>query len=90
MNRTELIEHVAAKSDLSKAGAARAIDAALGAIRTTLKKGGAITIVGFGRFGVGKREARIGRNPQTGAPVKIPAKKIIKFTAGRALKDAVN
>ncbi len=90
MNKTELIEHIAMNADLSKADAGRALEATLGAIKTTLRKGGAVTLVGFGTFAVGKRAARTGRNPRTGAAVKIKASKVPKFKAGKGLKDAVN
>ena len=90
MNKTELIEHIAKNADLSKADAGRALEAAMGAITTTLRKGGAVTLVGFGTFAVGKRAARTGRNPRTGAAVKIKASKVPKFKAGKALKDALN
>ncbi len=90
MNKTELIEHIAMNADLSKADAGRALEATLGAIKTTLRKGGAVTLVGFGTFAVGKRTARTGRNPRTGAAVKIKAAKVPKFKAGKGLKDAVN
>ena len=90
MNKTELIEHIAMNADLSKADAGRALEAAMGAIKTTLRKGGAVTLVGFGTFAVGKRTARTGRNPRTGAAVKIKAAKVPKFKAGKGLKDAVN
>ena len=90
MNKTELIEHFAMNADLSKADAGRALEATLGAIKTTLRKGGAVTLVGFGTFAVGKRTARTGRNPRTGAAVKIKAAKVPKFKAGKGLKDAVN
>ena len=90
MNKTELIEHIAMNADLSKADAGRALEATLGAIKTTLRKGGAVTLVGFGTFAVGKRAARTGRNPRTGAAVKIKASKVPKFKPGKHLKDAVN
>ena len=90
MNKTELIEHIAMNADLSKADAGRALEATLGAIKTTLRKGGAVTLVGFGTFAVGKRAARTGRNPRTGAAVKIKAAKVPKFKAGKGLKDALN
>ena len=90
MNKTELIEHIAMNADLSKADATRALEATMGAITTTLRKGGAVTLVGFGTFAVGKRAARTGRNPRTGAAVKIKAAKVPKFKAGKGLKDAVN
>lgn len=90
MNKTELIDHIAQTSDISKAAAGRALDSVISAIRTTLKKGGTVTLVGFGTFAVGKRAARTGRNPRTGAPIKIKAAKLPKFRAGKALKDALN
>ena len=90
MNKTELIEHIAKNADLSKAAAARALDATIAAVKTTLKKGGVVSLVGFGTFAVGKRAARKGRNPRTGAEIKIKAAKIPKFRPGKALKDAVN
>lgn len=90
MNKQDLIEAIAKHADISKAAAGRALDAAIGSIKQSLKKGTAVTLVGFGTFQVGKRAARTGRNPQTGAAIKIKAAKIIKFKAGKALKDAVN
>ena len=90
MNKTELIEQIAKNADISKAAAARALDATIGAVRTTLKKGGTVALVGFGTFAVGKRAARKGRNPRTGAEIKIKAAKIPKFRPGKALKDALN
>jgi DNA-binding protein HU-beta len=90
VNKIELIEHVAKQADISKAAAGRAIEAVVGGIRTSLKKGNSVTIVGFGTFSVGKRAARAGRNPRTGAAIKIKAAKVPKFRPGKALKDAVN
>jgi DNA-binding protein HU-beta len=90
MNKSELIEAVAKSSDLSKAAAGRAVDAAVAAITGALKKGDSVTLIGFGTFKVTKRAARIGRNPRTGAELKIAARKAPGFTAGKALKDAVN
>jgi DNA-binding protein HU-beta len=77
-------------ADISKAAAGRAVEAMIGAVRTSLKKGQMVTIVGFGTFYVGKRAARSGRNPRTGAAIKIKAAKVPKFRAGKALKDALN
>ncbi len=88
MNKQELIAEVA-KFTCTKAEAVKALDAVLGAIKKALKKGDKVTLVGFGTFSVAKRTARKGRNPQTGAPIKIAAKKVPKFTAGKALKTAV-
>lgn len=90
MNKTDLIDHIATTADISKAAAGRALDAVIGAVKTTLKKGGSVTLVGFGTFAVGKRAARSGRNPRTGATIKIKAAKVPKFRAGKALKDAIN
>jgi len=90
MNKSELIEHIAAKSDISKAAAGRALDALMGAVKTTLKKGGSVTLVGFGTFAVATRAARTGRNPRTGETIKIKKAKLPKFRPGKALKDALN
>ncbi len=90
MNKNEMIEHIAKQADVSKAAAGRALDAVIGGVRTTLRKGGSVTLVGFGTFAVGKRAARMGRNPQTGASIKIKAAKVPKFRPGKALKDAIN
>jgi DNA-binding protein HU-beta len=90
MNKTEIIDNIAKSADISKAAAGRALDSTVAAIKTALKKGGMITLVGFGTFYVGKRAARTGRNPRTGAAIKIKAAKVPKFRAGKALKDAVN
>ncbi len=90
MKKVELVEAVAAKAGLTKADATRAIDATFGAITKALKKGDKITLIGFGTFGVSKRSARVGRNPQTGAEVKIPARNAVTFKAGTQLKNEVN
>ena len=90
MNKTELIEHIANNAEISKAAATRALEATIGAVKTTLRKGGTVSLVGFGTFAVGKRAARSGRNPRTGATIKIKAAKVPKFRPGKALKDAVN
>lgn len=90
MNKSELIDQIAQSADISKAAAGRALDATVAAIKASLKKGGSVSLVGFGTFYVGKRAARNGRNPQTGAMLKIKAAKIPKFRAGKGLKDAVN
>lgn len=90
MNKTELIEHIAINADISKAAASRALEATITAVQTTLKKGDAVQIIGFGSFSVGKRAARTGRNPRTGEEIKIKAAKVPKFTPGKALKDALN
>ena len=90
MNKTEIIEHISGSADISKAAAGRALDATVAAIKTAMKKGGMVTLVGFGTFYVGKRAARSGRNPRTGAAIKIKAARVPKFRAGKALKDALN
>ncbi len=90
MNKSELIDQIAESADISKAAAGRALDATVAAVKTALKKGGEVSLVGFGTFYVGKRAARTGRNPQTGASIKIKAAKVPKFRAGKGLKDAVN
>ena len=90
MNKSEMIDHIAKQADISKAAATRAFEAMTGAVKTTLKKGGSVSLVGFGTFAVGERAARTGRNPQTGASIKIKAAKVPKFRPGKALKDALN
>ncbi|WP_323118852.1 HU family DNA-binding protein [Burkholderia alba] len=90
MNKTDLIDHIAQQADLSKASAGRALDALIGGVKRTLEQGGTVTLVGFGTFAVGRRLARNGRNPRTGATIKIKAAKIPKFKPGKALKDALN
>ena len=90
MNKTELVEFIATQADLSKAKAAEAVDAFVEAVTTSLKKGKDVTLVGFGTFTISKRAARTGRNPETGATIKIAASKAPKFRPGKSLKDAVN
>jgi len=90
MNKAEFVGAVADAAELSKADAAGAVDAVIEVIKKALKKGDTITLVGFGTFSVRKRAARQGRNPQTGATIKIKASKTPAFKAGKALKDAVN
>lgn len=90
MKKIELVEAVAAKTGLTKADATRAIDATFEAIKGALKKGEKTTLVGFGTFGISKRAARTGRNPQTGAEVKIAARNAVTFKAGSQLKSEVN
>ncbi len=90
MNKAELIEAVAASADLSKASAARAVDAVIDAVSGALKSGDQVSVVGFGTFLVRERAARTGRNPKTGEPINIAASKVPSFKAGKALKDAVN
>ena len=90
MNRKELIEALSAKTNSTKADAERNVAALIEIVTATLKKGGNVALVGFGTFEVRKRAARTGRNPQTGAVLKIKAAKVPKFSAGKGLKDAVN
>lgn len=90
MNKSELIDAIAAAADLSKADAGRALDATIEAITGALKKGDSVSLVGFGTFAVKQRAAREGRNPQTGQTIKIAAATVPGFKAGKALKDAVN
>ncbi len=90
MNKQELIDFVAKESDLPKTKAQAAIEAIFEGIKTTLKKGGEVRLVGFGTFSVAKRAATTGRNPRTGETINIPASKQPKFKAGKELKDAVN
>ena len=90
MTKAELVEFVAENADLTKADAARAVDAVVAGITKGLKKEGKVTLVGFGTFTAKKREARTGRNPQTGAEVKIAARVVPGFKAGSKLKDALN
>ena len=90
MTKTELIEFIAEKADLTKADAGRALDAVLEGIASGLKEEGKVTLVGFGTFAAKKREARTGRNPQTGEPVSIAAHVVPSFKAGSKLKDSLN
>ena len=85
MNKAELIDQIAKDAGLTKAQANEALDSFTGAVVSTLKKGDKVTLVGFGTFSVSKRAARNGRNPQTGAVIKIKAKKVAKFKAGKEL-----
>lgn len=90
MTKTELIEFIAEKADLTKADAGRAVDAMMEGITKGLKEEGKVTLVGFGTFAAKKREARTGRNPQTGEAVEIAARVVPSFKAGNKLKDALN
>ena len=90
MNKSELIDQIANAAGISKAAAARSLDATTAAITNALKKDDLVTLIGFGSFYVGKRAARNGRNPRTGATINIKAANSPKFRAGKALKDAVN
>jgi len=90
MNKGDLVNAVASSAGITKAQATEAVNAVFGSIENTLKNGGSASFVGFGTFGVSKREAREGRNPATGATIKIAASNQVKFKAGKALKDSVN
>ena len=89
MTKAELIDKIASGAGFSKADAVKALDTTLNSVKASLKKGQKVTLVGFGTFSVVKRKSRKGRNPRTGDVITIPATKTPKFTAGRALKDAV-
>jgi len=90
VNKSDLVDAIAKSADMPKAAATRALDATVDSIKKALKKGDTVSLVGFGTFKVGKRAARNGRNPRTGATIKIKAAKVPKFSAGKGLKDAVN
>jgi len=87
MTKEDLVDAMAKEADITKAAATSALDAYVDAVAKELKKGGRIGLVGFGTFSVAKRKAREGRNPQTGKAIKIPAKKVVKFKAGKELAD---
>src|SRR3954470_22600447 len=90
MNKADLIDKIAGAADISKAQAGTAIDTLIDGVTAALKKGERVTLVGFGTFAISQRRARNGRNPQTGATIKIAARKVAKFTPGIELKKAVN
>ena len=90
MNKTDLVEKIAASAGISKTNAATAIDTFVDSVTLALKKGDRVTLVGFGTFSVSKRKARNGRNPQTGGVIKIAACRVAKFTPGIELKKQVN
>ena len=90
MNKTELIDAMAADAGITKAAAKKALESFLGNVETSLKKGNRVSLVGFGSWSVSKRSAREGRNPQTGKTIKIAAKNVVKFKAGAELSGAVN
>ena len=90
MNKAELIERVARDTGLTKADSLRAIDALLDNVTKSLRKGEKVTLVGFGSFQTARRKARNGRNPQTGTPIKIAARRVPKFIPGKELKDEVS
>jgi len=89
LNKADLINHVAANAELSKADATGAVEAVLGGITSALKNDDTVSLVGFGTFSVAERAARTARNPRTGEPIEVAASKAPKFKAGKALKDAV-
>jgi len=90
MNKTDLINHVAEKAELTKKDATQAVDAVFDTILNALKSGDTVQLIGFGSFEVRDRAARVGRNPQTGEEIEIPASKVPAFKPGKALKEAVN
>jgi len=90
MNKGDLITKIADDAKLTKGQATDALNSVLTTIEKTLKKGDKVTLVGFGTFSISKRAARMGRNPQTGKEIKIKAKKVVKFKAGKSLSDAMN
>jgi DNA-binding protein HU-beta len=90
MNKNELISAIAEESGVAKADAARVLDAMISTVTATLKSGGSVSLIGFGTFSVKRREARTGRNPQTGQTINIAAANVPGFKAGKGLKDAVN
>jgi DNA-binding protein HU-beta len=90
MNKGHLIERVAKETGLSKVAADKVIDSVLASVSDGLRQGERVTFVGFGTFSITQRRARTGRNPQTGAPIKIAAKKAVRFATGKKLSDAIN
>jgi DNA-binding protein HU-beta len=89
MNKGDLIEKIVSEVNVTKADAARVVESVIDGITQSLKKGERTTISGFGTFSVSKRKARVGRNPQTGEPISIPARQVARFTAGKELKEAL-
>lgn len=90
MNKADLIDKIAAEAGITKSQASAAMDASITAVTNALKKGERVTLVGFGTFSTSQRKARTGRNPQTGKPIKIAARRVAKFSPGAELKKAVN
>src|SRR4030088_3234876 len=90
MNKADLVDRIAGACSISKAQATTAIDTAVDSVTSALKKGDRVALIGFGTFSVSQRKARNGRNPQTGATIKIAARRVAKFTPGNELKKAVN
>jgi len=89
MTKADLIEKMAKDAGISKAAAGKALDSMVDGVVKTVKKGNKVVLIGFGTFSLSKRKARTGRNPQTGAAIKIPARKVPKFSAGKSFKDAL-
>ena len=90
MNKKELVGYISKSADLTTTQAEKALNGCLGAIAETLKNNDKVSLIGFGTFSTSKREARTGRNPQTGQSIKIPAKTVVKFKVGKAIGDEVN
>lgn len=90
MNKNDLVANIAAEAGLTKVDAAKAVDAFVASVTKALKKGDDIRLIGFGTFAVNKRAATTARNPRIGATIKVPAKKLAKFKAGKTLQDALN
>ena len=90
MNKGELIDKIAKDAKISKVQAGNALNSAIEGVVVTLRKSGKVTLVGFGTFSVSSRKARTGRNPQTGAPIEIAARRVPTFKAGKELRDKVN
>jgi DNA-binding protein HU-beta len=90
VNKSELIDHIAKQADISKAAAARALEAVIGGVKATLKKNGSVAVAGFGTFTVSKRAARTGRNPRTGEAVEVRAKHVPFFKSGKELRARLN
>jgi DNA-binding protein HU-beta len=90
MNKQELIAKIAKDTDLAKSKAAGAVESFIDGVTRALKKGDAITFVGFGTFKTSQRKARVARNPRTGAAIKVPKRRVVRFSAGKALKKAIN
>ena len=89
MTKADLVANIASQANLTKADAERALNAFLDNVSKALKSSGKLTLTGFGTFVVAERKARMGRNPQTGAPIQIKAGKTVRFRAGKGLKDAL-
>ena len=89
MTKADLVEKMAKDAGISKAAAGKALDSFIEGVVKSVKKGNKVALIGFGTFSVAKRKARTGRNPQTGKPIQIPARKVPKFSAGKTFKDAV-